>query len=343
MAKNLQKIDGISESDLELVNALQLAPRASWSELSKVLDVHATTLSRRWDRIAEAGLARISTSPGHGSATQLEMAFVELTCRNSQVAQVANELFMDHRAMTVQFIAGSAHLLVTVAAPGGSLADFLITTIGSMDGVLHYSVRTVTGQLVEASKWHFRALPAATVRTLRSLSSSAGSAREDRNVVMDEADRAVARSLSTNGRMGFREIGDRAGISATAAARRVNRLITGNFINVRCDLVRHGLGRNVSAVFWGTMSPEAMLLIDRDLGAEIPELRIMMAVTGAHNIHMVVWLNSPADSLAIERKILRAVPGLTIDDRRIVLRTFKYNGARITESGVFGDVVPVGY
>lgn len=343
MIENLQEIDGLSERDLELVNALQLAPRASWSELSVVLDVHATTLSRRWDRITGAGLARISTAPGHGSATLLEMAFVELTCRNSQVAQVADELFMDHRAMTIQFIAGSAHLLVTVAAPGDSLADFLLTTIGSLDGVLHYSVRTVTGQLLEASKWHFRALPSVAVRTLRSLYSGTGSTDGERSLIMDEIDREVARSLSINGRMGFREIGERAGISAPAAARRVNRMISRDFINVRCDLVRHGLGREVSAVFWGTMPPEAMLLIDRNLGAEIPELRIMMAVTGAHNIHMVVWLHSPADSLAVERKILRAVPGLTIDDRRIVLRTFKYNGARITDSGVFGDVVPVGY
>ena len=31
--------------------------------------------------------------------------------------------------MTIQFIAGSAHLLVTVAAPGQSLADFLLTQV----------------------------------------------------------------------------------------------------------------------------------------------------------------------------------------------------------------------
>ena len=117
----------------------------------------------------------------------------------------------------------------------------------------------------------------------------------------------------------------------------------GNYINVRCDIVRHSLGRNVSAVFWGSMSPDDILLIDRNIAAELPEIRIMVAVTGANNIHMVVWLNNPSESLAVERKILRAIPGLTIDDRRIVLRTFKYNGARITESGLFGEVLPVGF
>ena len=343
MTKNLQEIDGLTENDLELVNALQLAPRASWSDLSVILGVHATTLARRWEHITNAGLARISIAPGPGMAAQMEMAFIELTCRNSQVIQVADELFKDHRTMTIQFIAGSAHLLVTVAAPGQSLADFLLTTIGSLDGVLHYSVRTVTDQLMDASNWHFRALPPAAMRKLYLLASKPESRDAGVRVAMDEIDQEILRSLSISGRMGFKEIAHRAGITPPAAARRVNRLIGGNYINVRCDIVRHSLGRNVSAVFWGSMSPDDILLIDRNIAAELPEIRIMVAVTGANNIHMVVWLNNPSESLAVERKILRAIPGLTIDDRRIVLRTFKYNGARITESGLFGEVLPVGF
>lgn len=224
-----------------------------------------------------------------------------------------------------------------------SLADFLLTTIGSLDGVLHYSVRTVTGQLVEASNWHFRALPPATMRKLRRLATHPESHGGETHVAMDGIDQEIVRSLSINGRMGLREIAQRAGITPPAAARRVNRLIGGNYITVRCDIVRQGLGQNVSAVFWGSMSPDDILLVGPNLAAELPEIRIMTAVTGANNIHMVVWLNNPWDSLAVERKILHAIPGLTIDDRRIVLRTFKYNGARITESGRFGDVLPVGF
>lgn len=343
MNKNLQENYVLTESDLELVNALQLAPRASWSELSTVLGVHATTLARRWDRITDAGLARISIAPGPGLESHMELAFIELTCRNSQVTQVADELFADHRTMTIQFIAGSAHLLVTVAAPEQTMADFLLTTVGPMDGVLHYSARTLTGQLLEASKWHFRALPQSTMNKLRALGRTPESPGGEAHVAMDETDQEIVRSLSTNGRLGFHEIARRAGITPPVAARRVNRLIGGNYIQVRCDIVRNGLGGTVSAVFWGSMSPADILLIDRGIAAEIPEIRLMTAVTGANNIHMVAWLNSTSESLAVERKILRAIPGLTIDDRRIVLRTFKYNGARITDSGLFGDVVPVGY
>ena len=36
--------------DLELVHALQIAPRATWSQLGAALGRHPTTLAARWDQ-----------------------------------------------------------------------------------------------------------------------------------------------------------------------------------------------------------------------------------------------------------------------------------------------------
>jgi hypothetical protein len=69
----------------------------------------------------------------------------------------------------------------------------------------------------------------------------------------------------------------------------------------------------------------------------------MSSVTGANNIHMVVWLNNPMDLLHVERQLLQSVDGLAIEDRRIVLRTFKYNGVRLNDDGTFGQIVPMAY
>ena len=45
----------IAESDLEIINALQLNPRASWTQLSSVLDMDSTTIARRWRRLVSNG------------------------------------------------------------------------------------------------------------------------------------------------------------------------------------------------------------------------------------------------------------------------------------------------
>jgi DNA-binding IclR family transcriptional regulator len=49
---------------MALINALQLRPRASWTELGRSLGVDPVTVARRWSRLAERGEAWVSFSPG---------------------------------------------------------------------------------------------------------------------------------------------------------------------------------------------------------------------------------------------------------------------------------------
>ncbi|GLB69113.1 Lrp/AsnC family transcriptional regulator [Arthrobacter mangrovi] len=332
----------LSERDIELANALQLAPRASWAELAEVLHAHPTTLSRRWARLVGQGLARMSIAPSSMLMRAIDVAFVELTCENQRVKEVADRLIPDERLMSIQFIAGAGHLLLTVAAAGHSLAGFLLGTLGEIPGVMHYSVRTVTSQVAEASSWNFRALPPAQARALAALhrksTESAGG-----TVQLDQTTRTLLRLLSIDGRSSYRELAAGTGIAPLSAARRVNRLISGGYINVRCDVARRGSGRSISAILWGTMALPDIARINGTLFEKVAALRMMSTVTGANNIHIVVWLNNPMDLPAVEQQLLDAVPGLSIDDRRIVLRTFKYNGARLNEDGTFAEVIPMAY
>ena len=45
----------LTEEDLALINALQIAPRLSWADAAEVLGVHATRLAARWERLRSAG------------------------------------------------------------------------------------------------------------------------------------------------------------------------------------------------------------------------------------------------------------------------------------------------
>ncbi|MFJ5961106.1 AsnC family protein [Pseudarthrobacter oxydans] len=44
MEEIVQHSSPLAERDIELVNALQVAPRAPWEDLAEVLNVHPTTL-----------------------------------------------------------------------------------------------------------------------------------------------------------------------------------------------------------------------------------------------------------------------------------------------------------
>ena len=47
----------LSEQSLELLNALQIAPRATWRQLAGVLGSKPSTLSQRWDDLRSRGVA----------------------------------------------------------------------------------------------------------------------------------------------------------------------------------------------------------------------------------------------------------------------------------------------
>ena len=81
----------LSEEDLALINALQIAPRLSWSDASEVLGVHATTLAARWERLRAAG-ASWTTAHLIGDPKQMCLAFVAVDCEMNRREQVTASL-----------------------------------------------------------------------------------------------------------------------------------------------------------------------------------------------------------------------------------------------------------
>ncbi|WP_410557592.1 AsnC family protein [Arthrobacter globiformis] len=47
----------ISELDLEIVNALQINPRAEWSRVADALGLSGPTVARRWNALSGHGQA----------------------------------------------------------------------------------------------------------------------------------------------------------------------------------------------------------------------------------------------------------------------------------------------
>ena len=77
----------LSEDDFDLINALQIAPRISWTDAAGVLGVHATTLAARWERLKASGVAWI-TAHWMGDPQQMCLALVDVDCEMRLRAEV---------------------------------------------------------------------------------------------------------------------------------------------------------------------------------------------------------------------------------------------------------------
>lgn len=328
---------GFDEFDLQLINALQLAPRAPWARLGEVLGADATTLARRWDRLTDAGLARVTAFPEASSLPRQPMAYLELTCRNGTVPEVSRALAEDPGTLSIQFTAGRHQLLLTVSHPR-ELSWYLLDWIGSFPDVVAYETHVITRIPFQASRWHLHALAPGQRRALQAMEGPTPGAGAPPPVT--EADQAIIGALAADGRASYGVLGRAAGVSASTAARRLDRLLRGGAVGLRCDVARGELGWPAAAVLWGSVAYEELERAAADLEVAVPELRFCSTVAGSENALLVVWLRAIADLPEVERRLEARLPGLRLTDRRMVLRTMKLMGQILDEEGRYTGTVP---
>ncbi|MFD0548319.1 Lrp/AsnC family transcriptional regulator [Streptomyces rectiviolaceus] len=142
-----------SELDLALVNALQLRPRAPWSELAPLLGVTASTLARRWERLCGAGLAWVYAVPGREFTRSRCTAFVLLRCAPGARSRLIAELSASTEAATIEVTApGSADLFLDVLAPDlASLGRFVTETLDGLPGITSVRCLFATSLYVEGA------------------------------------------------------------------------------------------------------------------------------------------------------------------------------------------------
>lgn len=225
-----------SELDLALVNALQLRPRAAWTELAPLLGVAASTLARRWDRLTGAGLAWVCAAPGREFSRGRATAFVLLRCRPGARSRLADRLSKFPETATVEVTgSGSADLLLDVLAPDlPSLSRFLTGTLDQLPGVTSVSSLFATSLYVEGSRWRLRSLDQSQLTALGNSASTAPESVHTRE--LDLVDHALLDELVRDGRVGLAELGQRTGTSPATVRRRLRRLTDSGILTFRCDV-----------------------------------------------------------------------------------------------------------
>lgn len=326
-----QEIDkGIDEVDLRLVNALQLAPRASWTRLADALELDPVTLARRWARLSDSGSAWITVSPSTSVFRQVCTAFLEIRCRPERGEAVAASLVEHTFAVTVERASGDADLLVTAGAPDlASMSRFALDVVATVDGVESVRTRLITQWFTEGSRWRLNALAPGERSTLpapRAPGTFGGAP------ALSTEDRALLRVLSTDGRMSLTDLGAELGMSAPSARRRLDRLLQLELVTMRCEFARPLAGYAVLATFWGRVPPALVEDTGRRLSRE-PETRNCFAVHGPNNLVVQTWLRSVGDLGAFERRLADGYPDLEIRDRSVVLRLHKLLGHVLDAGG----------
>jgi DNA-binding Lrp family transcriptional regulator len=324
------------EFDLQLVQALQVSPRASWTLLSRVLDADPVTVSRRWERLRGAGLARV-TAFTPVQTDSYAMAQLQLACDLGKAADVAATLANDADVFTVQHSTGRYNVVINLkAARLDDLSAFVMNRVGSIPGVNSAVTHIQTTAYLDASSWELGALTASQRDRLMRAREGASDVRVARE---SAADGSIYRTLVHDGRISLSKLASEIGLSISTTGRRLQHLLVNRRIVLRCDVARHLFGWSVCVDLHGT-APGDPRSYASTLRREIPEIRLFSGIAAARNLRVVLWLRRIEDLGEVETRLQRWLPGFVIHERAVLLETVKQAGHILDRYGRTTRIVP---
>ncbi|MGY0489473.1 Lrp/AsnC family transcriptional regulator [Streptomyces sp. WG-D5] len=330
---------GFSEVDLALVDALQSAPRATWTQLGRALDIDATTAARHWDRLRSGGLAWVTAHETPRTAT---IAFVEVRCGPRRFDAVSSALTRLPWVISVEEMTGDFDLFLTVtAADLHSLGRAVHGTIGGLRGVR--STRTSLGLTVfgEGGDWRTRAIPPTSRALLPEGAARGRDSYSARTRTRDAPhDDALRTALGRDGRMGYKELGAMIGVSEFTARRRLLRMLRDQEITLRCDLAHPLAGYRAVALYRAGV-PHQLLEHTGAALARMEQVRLSVSVSGSHNLLVMVWLRDLSGIGPFESLLAERLPQLDVADRTIALHTPKRMGWLLDSRGRATQYVPL--
>ncbi|MCX2749151.1 AsnC family transcriptional regulator [Arthrobacter sp. MI7-26] len=326
----------ISETDLEIVNALQINPRADWSRVGGVLGLSGPTVARRWNALAEQGLAWITPAPGARYLSAGWSAFISLSSLPSENEALVQKLCEEPAFGTVSLVSGSHDLFVDCfASSHEELMDIVTGSFAGLPGVTHREVVFVTKLYRQASDWRSGTLEPARARLMSAEPLTAPAA-----YAPDRLDASLLEELAQDGRASWAELGAACGISPQTARRRVERFLASGYMTLRCDTsasAQQGL-REVSLIL---NVPAHFLDGVGRYFAPLPNCRLSAQVLGAQNLLVTLWVRDYLEVQGHERELAERAPGSAVISRQAVVRNYKRLGHVLDESGRSRSVVPL--
>ncbi|MFB7517362.1 Lrp/AsnC family transcriptional regulator [Streptomyces sp. NPDC056144] len=318
----------LGEADLSLIHALQIAPRASWTQLSAVLGPSPDTLARRWEHLTAGGWAWSSLLIAHDDT--MLYAWVEIECVAGATEATAVELSGDAYTLGVHQVTGDADLVLLVVCPSlPALDTYLAGRVRRLGGVLRSRTQVVTRMHNRPYRSRIEQLPPGQIRLLAETTSGDRRAHVPGRPqpIFSDLDRRLVAELAGDARRSAAELARQCGTSESTVRRRLDSLMAGGALHHHCLPAPRFSGRPVWALVTGDIPP---LEVPETVAAltRLRHSRVITSVTGPHNMAIAMWLRTVEELHEVTATLVRTAPALRITGTLVALRTHKI-GAQV--------------
>jgi DNA-binding Lrp family transcriptional regulator len=315
----------LDDADLDLVAALQVAPRAPMSALAEVLGASASTIGRRLARLEEEQLLRVIGQVEWPMVSEGNPHHVWVATAPGQARQVARHLSELPEVPFVATTTGRADVYCSLQAARRSRArELLMTEIPSIPGVRSTHSELVLRALTKSDSWRLSRLGATQVRTLRAAGDPRPQDRPARTATASATAELSTDELRTvellrrDGRATAAELARATGISQSTAYRLTQSLLRRGLVRPRVEIEPALLGYALEVVVALHATPGAIQEV-ADTLARHPSARYVSIVAGTSSvIHHGVFRDE--DELAeLLTHDLATLPGITACEVSVML------------------------
>ncbi|MEU7660641.1 Lrp/AsnC family transcriptional regulator [Streptomyces lincolnensis] len=310
----------LDDDDLDLVAALQHAPRAPLSLLAEVLGVSASTAGRRLARLESDRLLRVIGQLDWSVSGEGNPWHVWVTAEPGRAPEVARRLAdlpeTSHAAVT----AGHSDVYCAVQpARRDRTTDLLSRTIPATPGVRSARSELILSATTKSDSWR---LPRLTEDQVRRLTEHAAPDRAvdppPHHTALTDDELRTLRLLATDARSSAAQVARELGIGQSTAYRTTQSLLRRGLVRPRVEVEPGLLGYALEVAITLTVAPSATAGLARSL-ARHPSARYVVITAGTSCvIHHGVFRDEEGLAEFLTRD-LAELPGVTSFDVCVVL------------------------
>jgi DNA-binding Lrp family transcriptional regulator len=313
------KSDTYDELDQQVLHALLVDGRATFSTIANVLGVSDQTVARRYRKLRESGV-RVTGRLDPELAGQT-VWFVRLRCTPDASMAIATALSRRSDTSYVKLTSGGTEIAFIVNAPNDAERDALLLhkvprTPRIVSVTAHSLMHTFYG-----GRLAWGGVPNA-LNPEQVLALRPPVAMTADPIDLDSTDELLVAELRRDGRLSYRELAAATGVSESSAKRRTELLLRCGMLFSDTEFDPVTLGFHTSAMLWLTVAPSALATVGKAIGAH-REIAFAAATTGTSNLTAVAICRNNAHLYRYLSETLGSLEDIRHIESAPVMRTIK--------------------
>jgi DNA-binding Lrp family transcriptional regulator len=287
--------DVFDQLDLQLLNALEVNGRASFSRLAAVLGVSDQTVARRYRRLCAQGGLRV-VAVRDADALGQDQWTLRLRCVPDSAQTIAEALAKRPDTNWVGLASGGTEIILgTRPRSPGDRDDLLLGKLPRTPRVLEIRAHQLLHRFYGGPSGWLHKFEAITQDQIQALTPDPvpdpGPAR------IDPEDEPLLAVLERDGRATYPELQRATGRSESAVKRRLGTLLASGAVYLDVEYHSEAIGYQVAAALWLTTTPAALHSVGEALATH-DQIAHAAATAGPTNLTATAVLRNTAELYA---------------------------------------------